>query len=63
MMGTLVHVFFFNFAILGPGVHRVSGGDSFIATGTSVRITQLVQVLALVPIVLVLADIVQQFRN
>ena len=63
MMGTLVHVFFFNFAILGQGVHRVSGGDSFIATGTSVRITQLVQVLALVPIVLVLADIVQQFRN
>ena len=56
-------MFFLNFAILGQGVHRVSGGDSFIATGTSVRITQLVQVLALVPIVLVLADIVQQFRN
>ena len=48
---------------MGQGVHRVSGGDSFIATGTSVRITQLLQVLALVPRVFVLLDNLQQFRN
>ena len=54
---------FLHFAIMGQGVHRVSGGDSFIATGTSVRITQLLQVLALVPIELVLPDNLQQFRN